>query len=105
MSTSKILVTSSTGNVGLPLSKKLHKENIEFTAATRDAARAEELFGFETDTVYLDFNDPSGFAQALKGKEWLFLCGPSATPGAEKLLVPLLDEAERAGIQHRSEEH
>jgi uncharacterized protein YbjT (DUF2867 family) len=30
----------------------------------------------------------------------LFLCGPSATPGAEKLLVPLLDEAEKAGIKH-----
>jgi uncharacterized protein YbjT (DUF2867 family) len=100
MSQSRILVTSSTGNVGLPLSKKLHKENIEFTAATRDAEKARELFGFETDTAYLDFRDPSGFAEALEGKELLFLCGPSATPGAEKLLAPLLDEAERAGIQH-----
>ena len=100
MARSKILVTSSTGNVGLPLSKKLHKENIEFTAATRNAARARELFGFKTDTAYLDFRDPSGFAEALEGKEWLFLCGPSATPGAEKLLVPLVEEAEKAGIKH-----
>ena len=100
MSRSKILVTSSTGNVGLPLSKKLHKDHIEFTAATRNPARAEELFGFETDTVYLDFRDPSGFAEALEGKEFLFLCGPSATPGAEKLLVPLVQEAEKAGIKH-----
>jgi uncharacterized protein YbjT (DUF2867 family) len=100
MSQSKILVTSSTGNVGLPLSKKLYKENIEFTAATRNPARAKELFGFETDTVYLDFRDPSGFAEALQGKDLLFLCGPSATPGAEKLLVPLVEEAEKAGIKH-----
>ena len=100
MARSKILVTSSTGNVGLPLSKKLHQDNIEFTAATRDAGRARELFGFKTDTAYLDFRDPSGFAEALQGKEWLFLCGPSATPGAEKLLVPLVEEAEKAGIKH-----
>jgi len=100
MSRSKILITSSTGNVGLPLSKKLHKDHIEFTAATRDAGRARELFGFKTDTVYLDFRDPSGFAEALEGKELLFLCGPSATPGAEKLLVPLVEEAEKAGIKH-----
>ena len=100
MSRSGILITSSTGNVGLPLSKKLHQDNVEFTAATRDAGRARELFGFETDMAYLDFRDPSGFAEALEGKEWLFLCGPSATPGAEKLLVPLLEEADKAGIKH-----
>jgi len=100
MSGSKILVTSSTGNVGLPLSKKLYSENIEFTAATRDAKRAKDAMGFETDTVYLDFKDPSGFSKALEGKELLFLCGPSATPGAEKLLVPLLEEAKSSGIKH-----
>ncbi|MCF8221826.1 MAG: NmrA family NAD(P)-binding protein [Bacteroidales bacterium] len=100
MSGSKILVTSSTGNVGLPLSKKLYSENIQFTAATRDDGRAKDAMGFDTETVYLDFKDPSGFSKALEGKELLFLCGPSATPGAEKLLVPLLEEAKRSGIKH-----
>ncbi|MCA1756242.1 MAG: NmrA family NAD(P)-binding protein [Bacteroidales bacterium] len=100
MSGSKVLVTSSTGNVGLPLSKKLKKDNIEFTAATRDATRAKGLLGFETDTVYLDFIDPSGFQDALEGKELLFLCGPSATPGAEKLLLPLLEEAKASSVKH-----
>lgn len=100
MSQSKILITSSTGNVGLPLSKKLNIDNVEFTAATRDAGRAIELFGFEPDTAYLDFKDPTGFAKALEGKELLFLCGPSATPGAEKLLMPLLEEAKKSRIKH-----
>ena len=100
MSGSKLLVTSSTGNVGLPLSKKLKSDNVEFTAATRDATRAIKLFGFETGTAYLDFSDPSGFPDALEGKEVLFLCGPSATPGAEKLLLPLLKEAKASSIKH-----
>lgn len=99
MANSKILVTASTGNIGLPLSKALHAKGIRFTAATRDAGTAQKKFGFETDTVQLDFSDPSGFSQALKGKDLLFLCGPSATPGAEKLMIPLVEEAGRAGIR------
>ncbi|HKK68354.1 MAG TPA: NmrA family NAD(P)-binding protein, partial [Bacteroidales bacterium] len=100
MSKSNILVTSSTGNIGLPLSKALHKKGIPFTAATRDAEKALEQFGYETETAYLDFNDPDGFPEALKGIETLFLCGPSATPGAEKLLVPLVEQSIDAGVKH-----
>jgi len=100
MAHSNILVTASTGNVGLPLSKALHQNGIPFTAATRDAGKAKQQFGFDTETVSLDFKEPAGFATALEGKELLFLCGPSATPGAEKLLVPLVEEAEKQGIRH-----
>jgi len=99
MMKSKILVTASTGNIGLPLSKALHDKGIPFTAATRDAEKAFEKFGFETETTPLDFKDPSGFPEALKGVETLFLCGPSATPGAEKLLVPLVEEAIDTGVK------
>ena len=99
MNTSKILVTASTGNIGLPLSKALHEKGIPFTAATRDAEKAFEKFGFETDTAFLDFKDPAGFSEALKGIETLFLCGPSATPGAEKLLVPLVEQAIDSGVK------
>jgi uncharacterized protein YbjT (DUF2867 family) len=100
MKHSKILVTASTGNIGTPLSRALHKKQLPFTAATRDPEKAMEKLGFETDTVDLDFKDPSGFKDALKGKEILFLCGPSATPGAEKLLEPLVEEAVNQNIKH-----
>ncbi len=100
MSKSKILITASTGNIGLPLSKALHNKGIEFTAATRNAEKAFEKFGFETETVPLDFKDPAGFSEALNGVETLFLCGPSATPGAEKLLVPLVEKAIDSGVKH-----
>lgn len=99
MSQPKVLITSSTGNVGKYLSKALHRENIPFIAATRNAAQAQQQFGFTPQTVFLDFKDPSTFPGALKGMELLFLCGPSATPGAEKLLVPLVEEAEKQGIK------
>lgn len=95
-----ILITASTGNIGKGLSRALHRRAIPFTAATRDAERAREQLGFNTDTVYLEFRDPSGFPMALEGRELLFLCGPSATPGAQKLLMPLVEEAKKQGIRH-----
>lgn len=98
MRKSKILVTASTGNIGLPLSKALHEKGIPFTAATRDAEKAFEQFGFETETAFLDYKDPAGFPEALKGIETLFLCGPSATPGAEKLLEPLVEQSIKSGV-------
>ncbi len=100
MKDSKILITAATGNVGTPLVKALQKKQIPFTAATRHEEGAKTKLGSPLDTVYLDFEEPSSFVPALKGKEILFLCGPSGTPGADKLLLPLVEEAEKQGIQH-----
>jgi len=99
MSKSTTLVTASTGNIGLPLSKALHEKGIPFTAATRDVEKAFDQFAFKTETAPLDFKDPASFPEALKGMETLFLCGPSATPGAEKLLEPLVEKAIDAGVE------
>ncbi len=100
MATPNILVTASTGNVGRYVSEALHEKQIPFTAATRDAEKAREQWGFEPGTVYLDYREPSGFGKALEGKELLFLCGPAGTPEAPRLLRPLLDEAIVKGIRY-----
>ncbi len=100
MAQSKILITASTGNIGSYLSKALHQKKIPFTAATRNPEEAEKKLGFKPGTFFLDFKDPSSFAPALKDIEILFLCGPSATPGAEKLIMPLVEEAARQKVKH-----
>jgi uncharacterized protein YbjT (DUF2867 family) len=100
MDTSKRLITASTGNIGLPLSKALHEKGISFTAATRHPDNAFEKFGFKTETVPLDYTKPEGFSEALKGVETLFLCGPSATPGADKMLLKLVDQAIDSGVTY-----
>lgn len=100
MEKSEILITSSTGNVGAPLVNALHKKQIPFTAATRNRENAIKKFGFEPETVFMDFKDSSTFKSALEDKEILFLCGPSATPEAEELLKPLVEEAINQNIKH-----
>lgn len=100
MEKSKILITASTGNVGSPLVNALHKKQIPFTAATRNRENAIKEFGFEPETVFMDFRDSSTFKPALEEKEIVFLCGPSATPEAEALLKPLVEQAIEQKIKH-----
>lgn len=100
MTKPKILVTAATGHVGYFVAEALQKKQIPFTAATRDADKAKEKLGDAISTVHLDFEDKSTFAPALKGKEILFLSGPSATPGAEDMIMPLAEEAKKQGVGH-----
>jgi uncharacterized protein YbjT (DUF2867 family) len=100
MSASEILITASTGNVGTPLVKALHEKKIPFTAATRNTEKAKDKFGFDAETVYMDFRDKSSFDPALENKKILFLCGPSATPDAQELLSPLIDTAIDKKVKH-----
>ena len=100
MKESKILITAATGNVGTPLVKKLQEKEILFTAATRNSVSAREKLGTPLETVYMDYKDVASFVPAMKGKDIVFLCGPSATPGAEKLLMPVIEEAQRQQVKH-----
>jgi len=96
----KILITASTGNVGTYVSESLYRQNIPFIASTRNSNKAEKKLGFKLETRFLDFKNQKSFAQALQDIEILFLCGPSATPGAEELLMPLVEEAEKQKVKH-----
>jgi len=100
MEESKILITAATGNVGTPLVKKLQEKDVLFTAGTRNSVAAKEKLGTPLETVYMDFKDVASFVPAIKGKDIVFLCGPSATPGAEKLLMPVIEEAQRQKVKH-----
>src|SRR5699024_8836668 len=42
----------------------------------------------------------SGFSEAVEGNDLLFLCGPSATPNASELIMPMVDEAVNHNIKH-----
>jgi len=97
---SRILVTAATGNVGTPLVHALQQKDIDFTAATRDDQKAHEQFGESLDTVFLDYEQPDSFGPALQGHDQLFLCGPSATPNAAELIMPMVEKAQKQNIEH-----
>ncbi len=97
---SRILVTAATGNVGAPLVNALQQKNLDFTAATRNAEKARDQLGESVDTVFLDYEDPDSFGPALEGHQLLFLCGPSGTPNAPELMMPMVEKAQKQDINH-----
>ncbi|MFH5831741.1 NmrA family NAD(P)-binding protein [Halalkalibaculum sp. DA3122] len=97
---SQILVTAATGNVGTPLVHALKQKDLNFTAGTRDAEGAQDQLGESVDTVFLDYEEPDSFGPALEGHQQLFLCGPSATPNAAELIMPMVEEAQKQDIEH-----
>ncbi len=100
MSTNQILVTAATGNVGAPLVQALQRKDMPFEAATRDAEQARGKLGDSVSTVYLDYEEPSSFSDAVQGNDLLFFCGPSATPNAAELMKPMVEEAAKHDIKH-----
>lgn len=96
----RILVTAATGNVGAPLVKTLQQKDMNFTVATRNAERAKDQLGQSINTTYFDYEEPDSFGSAVEGHDLLFLCGPSATPNAEELIMPMVEEAQKHEIEH-----
>lgn len=97
---SRILVTTATGNVGTPLVNALKQKDVNFTAATRNAEKARDQLGDSVDTVFLDYEKPDSFGPVLQEHDHLFLCGPSATPNASELIMPMVEEAQKQDIGH-----
>lgn len=100
MEDDQILVTAATGNVGTPLVKALQRKNKNFIAATRDGEKARKKLGESIDTVYHNYEDATSFGPALEDIDLLFLCGPSATPNAPELMMPMIEEAQKQEIKH-----
>lgn len=96
----RILVTAASGNVGAPLVKALKQKRLNFTAATRDSEKTRDQLGESVDTVFLDYEKPDSFGPALEGHQLLFLCGPSGTPNAADIIMPMVEEAKKKGIKH-----
>jgi uncharacterized protein YbjT (DUF2867 family) len=98
-STSSILVTGATGNVGQEVVKELIRRGCPVAAAVLNERGAQKaLAGVET--VEFDFGRPETFAPALAGVEKLFLMRPPQIADVERYLYPAIDAAQAAGVKH-----
>jgi uncharacterized protein YbjT (DUF2867 family) len=86
-----ILVTGATGNVGAPLVDRLRASGARVRAAGSRPS---------PDGVRLDFRAPETFGPALAGVRRLFLLRPPAIADVKRTLLPFLDAAASAGVEH-----
>ena len=96
----KILVTGSTGKAGRELVRILSAEGRDIQAGTRSPARARELFGPGMEVVEFDYERAETYDAAVHWADRLFLVPPPFDPDAYETLLPFLDWAVSAGIDH-----
>jgi uncharacterized protein YbjT (DUF2867 family) len=94
-----ILLTGSTGSVGLALAKLLSQRGIPYRAMVRDVAKASALGLAGVEWVQGDFQVPASLRQALEGIERVFLLAPPIE-NIDQVEAAFLDIAVDCGVRH-----
>jgi uncharacterized protein YbjT (DUF2867 family) len=94
----RILVTGASGNVGSAVVNSLHGRGaiVRVAQRTRSAAPRDA----QVEPVLLDFAERETFAGAVRGCHAVFLVRPPAIANVGATLLPFVDEARRAGVEH-----
>ena len=88
-----ILVTGARGNVGTEVVAACR----EYGLAVRAAHHAASA---EADSVRFDFREPTTWPTALQGCDRVFLLRPPPIGDMQATLIPFIDVAYAAGVQH-----
>lgn len=87
-----VLITGATGNVGAAALAALRAAAVDVVAASSRADVA--------GARHLDFRDPATFGPALRGIRRLLLVRPPAMGDVKATLIPFVDAAWDAGVDH-----
>ncbi|MEA5603471.1 SDR family oxidoreductase [Nostoc sp. UHCC 0252] len=96
----KILVTGATGNVGTEVIRLLRSQNCHICAGVRNPMNAQQMLGSNVECIAFDFTNPDTFVNAFENVNKLFLVRPPALANVRKQIVPALNAAKFAGIEH-----
>ena len=93
-----ILVTGASGTLGREVAKRLAARGAPGRLALRDPSRPVE--GAEAlERVRFDFHDPSGFAEALRGVDRVFLLRPPQLANVRRDFDPFLLAMLRSDVE------
>jgi uncharacterized protein YbjT (DUF2867 family) len=97
-SSTTILVTGATGNLGGAVARTLLSKGLSVKAGTTHPESADIPVG--AAIVKFDYEQPSSVEAALKGIDGLFLVAPPLDMEAPGKLKPVIDQAGKAGVKH-----
>lgn len=95
-----VLVTGATGNVGSQTVELLLAAGVQVRAAASSAEAVRSRFGDRVEAVSLDFTDPATWGEAYTGVHRMFLMRPPHLGRPKRQMLPSLDAAATAGVEH-----
>lgn len=93
-----ILVTGATGNLGSAVVEALKGKGFNLVAGSTNPETATRTDGVQVAKVV--FEEPATIDSALEGISGLFLIAPPMDPEAPSKLIPVIDKAKAAGVEH-----
>jgi len=94
-----ILITGSTGNVGLEVVKSAIALGLPVVAGIRSNKDREKFTILNVETRIIDFEKSNTFEEALIGITRIFLLRPPSLSKVEKFIFPLLERAKKHKIK------
>lgn len=96
-----VLVTGSTGNIGSFVVENLVSRGVKVKAAVTNLGRGEEFFsGKNVEVIQFDFLKSDTYVKALSGVNKIFLVRPPQLASPKEDMLPFLQTAKNAGVQH-----
>jgi uncharacterized protein YbjT (DUF2867 family) len=95
-----ILVLGALGNVGAEVVKSLLSAGVTVRAGDLFPEKVKQRFGQNVEAVLFDFGKPETFAPAFQGIRKVFVMRPPQISDIQKYMVPALEAAKTAGVQH-----
>jgi uncharacterized protein YbjT (DUF2867 family) len=95
-----VLVTGATGNVGSVVVELLLAAGVPVRACAADVEAVRARFGDRVEAVALDFTDASTWPVAYAGVQRMFLMRPPHLGKPKTQMLPSLEAAKVAGVQH-----
>lgn len=95
-----VLVTGATGNVGSQVVALLLAAGLSVRAAASSTEAVVARFGDGVEAVALDFTDPATWEQAYAGVRQVFLMRPPHLGKPRTEMLPSLEAAKAAGVEH-----
>ena len=99
----KLLITGTTGNVGMEIIKALQKiqHQFEIFAGVRDLEKdTDKLRKYTVIPERFDFIDERTFEPAFKNCQMLFLMRPPQISDTERYFKPLIKIAQKCNVKH-----
>ena len=99
----KVLITGSTGNVGIEVLSALKKldHQLETYAGVRDTEFGNDsLSNFNIKTIKFNFLNVETFLPALKNIDVLFLLRPPQISDVKRYFAPLIKTAKQSSVKH-----
>jgi uncharacterized protein YbjT (DUF2867 family) len=93
-----VLVTGASGNLGREVVGALLAKGHAVRAATRDVSKISSSEGLTA--VRFDYAEPATFVDALDGMRGLFLVAPPMDAEAPAKLIPFVERAKEAALDH-----